>query len=222
MENSAYLAGYLDGKSSLNIMEDTNGYYLTVHLMIPKDIKIDNLELIFTKDDITKSRSKGKNTVYDMRNMKCQKYIDFMKKHSLYFTKHLQISEKMIELYNKQNKREQREVLYKQFHDIDTNIVINPDRITNEYIAGFFDAHGSISERKAKNTIELKISMKNASGMLELFHKTMDIGILNYDKDMWRFGKVEFKKFYDLLSKYFIVRKTQLNEIYDKYCKQSE
>lgn len=209
-ENSAYLAGYLDSKSSLNIVKENESiFYLTLKINISKHLKIENLNIIIDK---VKNKH-GENVKYELKNIECESYIEFMDKHSIHLSQQIEIAKEMLKLYNKRNKYKEREQLYNKFNSLSNDIILYPERLSDNYVAGFFDGHGSITERK-KGSLEIKISKKKAKGILNLIHKHVKIGKISNNGERWLFGKKEFKVFYEQYGNILIVKKEQIDNIF--------
>lgn len=168
-----YLSGFFDGDGSIAIEKMKNGYTLRIKFSQSNESWIDTIKNYypFLKKTGYKRRCNSR-TEYELRasGVQIKPLVQDLLIYSILKYEQLLEANKFFELINVKNKNEEKEKIYINLKKLKINSKNKPyERLSIPYIAGLFDAEGSIGIYN--KTLRVKITQKSDIIILEQISK---------------------------------------------------
>ena len=140
IEFKKYISGFFDGDGSITVEKQSSGYCLRIIKTIQRYYPI-----LHTSNN--SRRKNNKRIEYELRaaGKQIEPLIDDLL-HSILKYDQLIEAKKFIKLINVKNKNEEKEIIYNKLKELKktNNKNLSYEKLCKEYIAGLFDAEGSI------------------------------------------------------------------------------
>lgn len=239
----SYIAGLIDGDGCIFIRKISDGYQSGFTITQCRTNVLQIIRYHFG-GNITSSINRNNKTIniinsnnyidkYNKRNqynllIRSNEYsllLNFIKNNMV--IKHLQIDclNKFLQLVNLPNKSEQKEELYKKCSDCNKKVLpntINFKNITNEYIAGLFDAEGCFYIcLKNPNKFYISITQKNNPDVLVFMSQLLGFGNIDSEKKFKIYKRSDCLQFIQLVKPYLIVKYNQA-EAFETFLKTND
>jgi hypothetical protein len=165
-----YISGFFDGDGSITVEKSKGGYSLRIKFSQSNENWIDTIKNYypFLKKSGYKRNDKNSRKEYELRasGFQIKPLIEDLLKYSILKYDQLVVANKFFELINTRNKNEEKEVIYLKLKEL-KNFSVNKlyERLTIPYIAGLFDAEGSIGIYN--KTLRVKLTQKSDTIILQ-------------------------------------------------------
>lgn len=227
----SYLAGFIDGDGCIFIRKIADGYQSGISLTQSRTNILQIVRYHFG-GSITSSAKRNNKTeniineknYYDkytqrnqynllIRSNECNILLEYIKNNIVIKKGQIDCLHKFIKLVNLQNKKEEKEELYKICSDYNKKIISNVisfDKISMEYIAGLFDAEGCLYINLNKYSKSyISITQKNNPDVLVYISKMLGFGIIDCEQKFKIYKKADCLKFIHLVKEHLIVKYNQ-------------
>jgi hypothetical protein len=148
-----------------------------------------------------------------IRSNECNILLDYIKNNIVIKKGQIDCLHKFIKLVNLQNKKEEKDELYKICSDYNKKIISNVisfDNINVEYIAGLFDAEGCLYINLNKfSKSYISITQKNNPNVLVYISKMLGFGMIDCEQKFKIYKKADCLKFIQLIKEHLIVKYNQ-------------
>ena len=165
-----YLSGFFDGDGSITVEKMIGGYTLRIKFSQSNEKWIDTIKNYYPF--LKKSGYKRKDTSrkeYELRasGIQIKPLVQDLLKYSILKYEQLVEATKFFELINTRNKNEEKEEIYLKLKELKTVDDDNKlyERLSIPYIAGLFDAEGSIGIYN--KTLRVKLTQKSNTVILQ-------------------------------------------------------
>lgn len=239
----SYIAGLIDGDGCIFIRKITDGYQSGFTITQCRTNALHIIRYHFG-GNITSSINRNNKTInivnnnnyidkYNKRNqynllIRSNEYsllLNFIKNNMVIKNGQIDCLYKFLQLVNLQNKSEEKEELYKKCSDYNKKILannINFKNITNEYIAGLFDAEGCFYiSLKNLNKFYISITQKNHPDVLKYISEFLGFGYIDCEQKFKIYKKSDCLKFIELIKEYLIVKYNQA-EAFETFLKSND
>lgn len=164
-----YLAGFFDGDGSITVEKMKGGYTLRIKFSQSNENWIDTIKNYyqFLKKSGYK-RNDNSRKEYELRasGIQIKPLVQDLLKYSILKYEQLLEANKFFELINTRNKNEEKEKIYLKLKELKINNENKPYiRLSIPYIAGLFDAEGSIGIYN--KTLRVKLTQKSDTIILQ-------------------------------------------------------
>lgn len=158
-----YLSGFFDGDGSITVEKIKGGYTLRIKFSQSNENWIDIIKNYypFLKKSGYQRRDTSKKE-YELRaaGKQIKSLVDDLLQYSILKYEQLSEAYKFFDLINKRNKNDEKEQIYLKLKELKVNSTNKPyERLSIVYIAGLFDAEGSIGIYD--KTLRVKITQKS-------------------------------------------------------------
>lgn len=162
-EIKQYISGFFDGDGSITIEKQKLGYSLRVKFFQSNTRQIKWIQSYYPFLKIYGGlRDMNQRCTYELRasGKQIQPLLDDLHKYSILKYEQLSEAKKMLKLIGLVDKIEEKEAIYKRLKELKKSSTDkNYSRLTIPYIAGLFDAEGSIGIYN--KTLRVKITQKS-------------------------------------------------------------
>jgi len=216
-EFKKYISGFFDGDGSIIVEKlKGSGYTLRIKFCQSNENWIKTVQRIYPYMHYDGGvRRDNHKCEYQLRaaGKQIEPLVDDLLEYSILKYEQLLEAKKFFELINVKNKNNEKEQIYLKLKQLKKNSVLKPyDRLSKEYIAGLFDAEGSIGVYS--NSLRVKITQKSDIHILQkiadLYNNTNSID--NYAISFY--GVNAFDILNDILP-YCIYKKSQIHAAID-------
>jgi hypothetical protein len=164
-----YLSGFFDGDGSITVEKSKGGYTLRIKFSQSNENWIDTIKNYypFLKKTGYKRNDRNSRKEYELRasGIQIKPLVQDLLKYTILKYEQLIEASKFFELINTRNKNEDKEHIYLKLKELKVNSQNKPyERLSIPYIAGLFDAEGSIG---IYNTLRVKITQKSDTVILQ-------------------------------------------------------
>lgn len=212
-----YLAGFFDGDGCINIEKCNKNYILRIRFAQSNKNLLEQIQIKYPILHLNtyKQRSLNYRIQYELRasGIKIKSLLDDLSRYSILKHDQLLIAIEFLKLYNLRDKNKERHELYLKLRELKKS---SKDKMYNRlnilYIAGFFDAEGSIGFYN--NSLRLKITQKND---ITILYKIRDLynNTNNIDNYAISFYGINCEKIINDIIPYCIYKKDQLYAGYE-------
>jgi hypothetical protein len=227
----SYIAGFIDGDGCIFIRKIADGYQPGLSITQSRTNILQIIRYHFG-GSITSSTSRNDkivniiddNNYYDkhtqrnqynliIRSNECNIILNYIKNNIVIKNSQIKCLNDFVALVNLQNKKNEKEELYKTCSDYNKKIKINEiyfEKITIEYIAGLFDAEGCFYINKKKfSKFYISITQKNTPDVLVYIAKLLGFGNIDGEQKFKIYKQSDCLKFIQLIKEHLIVKYNQ-------------
>jgi len=212
-----YLAGFFDGDGCIAVEKlNKSGYTLRIKFCQSNENWIQRVQRIYPFMHYDGGiRRDGNRCEYQLRaaGKQIEPLVDDLLKYSILKYEQLLEAKKFFALINVKNKSDEKEKIYLKLKELKKSSHLKPyDRLSKEYIAGLFDAEGSIGVYT--NTLRVKITQKSDVIVLQKISEMYDNSnkIDNYAISFYGINSLKLLK--DILP-FCIYKTNQINAAID-------
>jgi hypothetical protein len=238
----SYIAGLIDGDGCIFIRKITDGYQSGFTITQCRTNVLQIIRYHFG-GNITSSINRNNKTINIVNNNYIDKYnkrnqynllirsneysllLNFIKNNMVIKNGQINCLHKFLQLVNLQNKSEEKEELYKKCSDYNKKVLpntINFKNITNEYIAGLFDAEGCFYIcLKNPNKFYISITQKNNPDVLVFMSQLLGFGNIDCEEKFKIYKRSDCLKFIQLIKEHLIVKYNQA-EAFETFLKTND
>jgi hypothetical protein len=229
----SYIAGMIDGDGTISIRKQNDSYTISISL---SQCRTNILQILayYYGGQINGGGNKGNcnyrnQYTYKVTGRVCEFLLDDILPHLVLKYRHAELIKEIIPFNNKPNFGEKKEKLYLECAKLNKTKERIPklERIDIAYIAGLFDAEGSIScgynPKKQRHNLRIKLTQLGCKDLLFKIKDVLGFGRVTIDDNnaFWFMYKhEEAGKLYNLINKYLIVKRNQMEQVY-KYINSS-
>lgn len=162
-----YLSGFFDGDGSITVEKSKGGYALRIKFCQSNENWIDTIKKYypFLKKTGYKRQNSNSRKEYELRagGLQIKPLVNDLLKYSILKHDQLLLATMFFGLINIRNKGDEKEKIYMKLKELKTTNNENKkyDRLSVPYIAGLFDAEGSIGIYNQTSTLRVKITQKS-------------------------------------------------------------
>lgn len=227
----SYIAGFIDGDGCIFIRKIADGYQSGITITQCRTNILQILRYHFG-GSITSSANRNDKTVniigdnnyynkYTQRNQynliirsnECDTILDYIKNNIVIKNAQIKCLNDFVVLVNLQNKKDEKEELYKNCSDYNKKVKINEihfEKITIEYVAGLFDAEGCFYICLTKfSRSYISITQKNYPEVLVYISKLLGFGNIDCEQKIKIYKHCDCLKFIQLIKEHLIVKYNQ-------------
>ena len=170
-EFKSYLAGFFDGDGCITVEKLKNtGYTLRIKFFQSNEKWIDTIQRYypFLKKTNNSQRKDNHRIEYELRaaGKQIEPLVHDLSEYSILKYEQLLEAKKFFKLINVKDKTDEKEEIYNKLKELKKSSQNKPyDRLSKEYIAGFFDAEGSIGIYSG--SLRVKITQKSDITILQ-------------------------------------------------------
>ena len=149
-EFKKYISGFFDGDGSITVEKQSSGYCLRIKFFQSNENLIKTIQRYYPiLHKSNNSRRKENNRIeYELRaaGKQIEPLIDDLLQYSILKYDQLIEAKNFIQLINVKDKNEEKEIIYNKLKELKktNNKNLSYEKLCKEYIAGLFDAEGSI------------------------------------------------------------------------------
>lgn len=207
-----YLSGFFDGDGSITVEKFKGGYTLRIKFSQSNENWIDTIKNYypFLKKTGYKRNDRNSRKEYQLRasGIQIKLLVQDLFKYSILKYEQLIEASKFFELINTRNKNEEKEQIYLKLKELKVNSQNKQyERLSIPYIAGLFDAEGSIGIYN--KTLRVKITQKSDIIILQKIGK-MYGNVNNIDNYAISFYGKNSLKFLNDVKEYCIYKTPQI------------
>jgi len=227
----SYIAGFIDGDGCIFIRKIADGYQSGISITQCRTNILQIVRYHFG-GSITSSANRndktvniiGDNNYYDkytqrnqynliIRSNECNIILDYIKNNIVIKNAQIKCLNEFVALVNLQNKKDDKEELYKKCSDynkknLSNNIIF--EKITIEYIAGLFDAEGCFYICLTKfSRSYISITQKNYPDVLVYICTLLGFGKIDCENKFKIYKQSDCLKFIQLIKEHLIVKYNQ-------------
>lgn len=166
-----YLAGFFDGDGSITVEKlNKSGYTLRIKFFQSNENWINRINRLYPFLNKTNNSQRRDNNkiAYELRaaGNQIEPLVDDLLPYCILKYEQLLEAKKFFKLINVKDKRQEKEEIYLKLKQLKKSSQLKPyDRVCKEYIAGLFDAEGSVG--LYSNTLRVKITQKSDVNILQ-------------------------------------------------------
>lgn len=209
-----YLAGFFDGDGCIMVEKLNNtGYTLRIKFSQSNEDWINKLQryYCFLKKTNNSQRRDNNRIEFELRaaGKQIEPLIDDLLPYTILKYEQLLEAKKFFKLINVRDKKEEKEAIYIKLKQLKTKSSIKPyDRLCKEYIAGLFDAEGSVM--LSNNNLSIGIAQKSDIIILQKIAKLYNNKNQINNYSIYFYGKNSLN-FLNDVKDYCIYKSPQIN-----------
>jgi hypothetical protein len=239
----SYISGFIDGDGCIFIRKITHGFQSGICLTQCRTNILQIIRYHFGGSITTSTNRNSKSTNIVNENNHYDKYnirnqynllirsnenlilIDYIQNNIVIKNGQMNCLNKFLQLINRQNKDEEKVVLYNICSDLNKHLLpceIKFENINIAYIAGLFDAEGCfyICLKKFSKSY-ISITQKNNPIVLEYISELLGFGHIDCEKKFKIYKQTDCLKFIELVKTYLIVKYKQA-EAFETFLKTTD
>lgn len=205
-----YISGFFDGDGSITVEKQKNGYSLRIKFCQSNLFLIEKLNEYYPYLIIFGKKRKNTRCEYELRGAgkKIEPLVDDLLEYTILKYEQLLEAKKMFEYINKKNTKDEKETIYNNIKLLKVSSNNKQyNRLCTAYIAGLFDAEGSIGiyNKGLRVKITQKSDIKILNEIAKIYQNNNKI-----DNYAISFYGINSKKFLEDIKDYCIYKKRQI------------